>query len=192
MSKDAQTAYPVADFIAQRWSPRVFSSKEVSNDALGSLFEAARWSASCFNEQPWRYIVGNGPDSETYKKILECLVPFNQGWAASAPVLMLSVASTKFSSRGKKGQLNRHGVYDLGQATGALSAQATSMGLYLHQMGGFSVEAAREAFNIPEDFDPLAAIALGYMGAEEDTEPRVRHPLESIAFKGTWGESWQA
>jgi len=89
--KHAPNEAGVEDLIRRRWSPRAFSAKEVSAADLKAIFEAARWAASSYNEQPWRFLVGRRGD-ETYKKIFNTLVEFNQSWAKSAPVLVLSVA----------------------------------------------------------------------------------------------------
>jgi nitroreductase len=115
------------------------------------------------------------------------------GWAKEAPVLMLSVAQIVRSN----GKANRHGFHDVGQATAYMTLQALSEGIYLHQMGGFYVDKARELYQIPEDFEPVAAIALGYLGqpeqldekmCERELEPRTRDPLADILFGATWGE----
>ena len=131
-----------------RWSPRSFSDREVSTADLEKVFEAARWAASSFNEQPWRFLVGTR-GSETYKKIFDTLMPFNQLWAASAPVLILGVAKTTFSHNNTP---NRVALYDLGAAASYLTLQAAALGLATHQMGGFDPEAARKAFAISDDY----------------------------------------
>jgi nitroreductase len=188
MEKPAITDYTISPAIAKRWSPRTFASTPVATEHLSSLFEAARWSASCFNDQPWVFIVGTTANPETYSQILDCLVPFNVSWAKSAPVLMMAIARTTFNHNNKP---NESAEYDLGQAVATLSVQATSLGLYLHQMAGFDAAKVITTFNLPENMKPMAAIALGYMG-ELDTlpeelrakelEPRSRNPISSFVF----------
>ena len=196
--KKATTSQPILDAIANRWSPRAFADTPVSTEQLQQLMEAARWSASAFNAQPWRFIVATQEKKAEYEKILACLGEFNQAWAKRAPVLMIAVAETRFSHNDKP---NRHGGYDTGQAVASLSIQATELGLVLHQMAGFSADAARETFNIPDDYDPMAASALGYRGnadqlsepmQEKEVAPRTRKPFSEFVFSGTWGEAtWE-
>jgi len=185
--KHAPAETGVHTVIAQRWSPRAFADKPVSSEDLKKIFEAARWAASSFNEQPWRFIVGRKGDP-TYKKIFDTLVEFNQGWAKSAPLLILSAAKKTFSHNGSP---NGYGVHDTGAATATLSLQATSLGLHTHGMAGFDKEKAREAFAIPEDFDIGAVTALGYLGDAEtlpdglktqETSARTRKPLGEVVF----------
>jgi len=193
--KTATTGQPILNAIANRWSPRSFADKPVSPAQLQQLLEAARWAASAFNAQPWRFIVATKEDMAEYEKVLACLGEFNQAWAKSAPVLMIVSAANKFSHNDKP---NRHGGYDTGQAVASLSIQATELGLYLHQMAGFSPDAARETFTIPDDFEPMVAIALGYLGEpdqlseqmkERELMARERMPLSELVFSGTWGEA---
>jgi nitroreductase len=192
--KRAPAVEGVVPVIHERWSPRSFAEREVSTETLGKVFEAARWAASSFNEQPWRFLVGRRGDS-AYQKIFASLGEFNQKWARTAPVLILGVAKTKFSHNGAE---NRVAVYDLGAAAAYLVLQAAALGLAAHQMAGFDPEAARKSFGIPEEYAIGAVIALGYQGEpaalgdetliERETAPRTRKPLGEIVF-GEWGET---
>jgi len=171
-----------------RWSPRSFTDREVSPADLAKVFEAARWAASSFNEQPWRFLVGTR-GSEAYKKIFDSLMPFNQMWAKSAPVLILGTAKTKFSHNDSP---NRVAMYDLGAAASYLTLEASALGIATHQMGGFDPDAARKAFGIPEDYLFGSVIALGYQGEPEalpneqfkaqEVAPRTRKPLTEFVF----------
>jgi nitroreductase len=175
-----------------RWSPRSFSDREVSKADLAKVFEAARWTASSFNEQPWRFLVGIR-NSTTYKKIFDSLMPFNQQWAYAAPVLILGTARTKFSHNETP---NRVALFDLGAASSYLTLQAAALGLAAHQMGGFEADAARKAFAIPEDYILGSVIALGYQGEPaalpneqflaQELAPRQRKPLKDFVFS-SWG-----
>jgi nitroreductase len=186
--KQAPPVEGVLPVIHNRWSPRSFSDREVSPADLAKVFEAARWAASSFNEQPWRFLVGTR-NSITYKKILESLMPFNQAWAVHAPVLILGAAKTTFSHNGIP---NRVALYDLGAAASYLTLQAAALDLSTHQMAGFDAAVARQAFEIPEDFVLGAVIALGYQGDPEaltneqmltqEVAPRQRKPLEDFVF----------
>ena len=191
--KQAPAVDGVLPVILSRWSTRSFAGREVSPADLRRIFEAARWSASSFNEQPWRFLVGSR-NSLTYKKIFSTLIGFNQNWAAAAPVLILGAASTKFSHNGAP---NDYALYDLGAAASYLTLQAAALGLKTHSMAGFNHDAARKAFEIPESYALGAVIALGYQGepsalAEKDLlameiAPRTRKPLTDFVFS-SWGE----
>ncbi len=192
--KHAPAVEGVLPIIHKRWSPRAFSERAVEPAKLAKVFEAARWAASSFNEQPWRYLVGLRGD-ETYKKIYGALAEFNQAWAGHAPVLILGVAKTKFSHNGSE---NRFGVYDLGAASSYLTLQAAALGLAAHQMAGYDAKAAREAFGIPDEYALGAVIALGYQGEPsnlsheqmlaQEVAPRARKPLGEFVFS-EWGKA---
>jgi len=183
-----KTPTPIHDLLARRRSPYAFSPRRVDTEKLHRLFQAARWAPSSYNEQPWRFIVATREKPEDYFRLLGTLVEFNQQWAGQAPVLALAVAKLAFD---KDGSANRHAIYDLGQAVAQLTVQATAEGLFVHQMGGFSVQKARQEFHIPEGYEPVAALAIGYLGDSESAGPArpiARKPLEAVVFGGTWGE----
>jgi nitroreductase len=171
-----------------RWSPRSFSDREVGREDLARVFEAARWAASSFNEQPWRFLVGTR-NSETYRKILHSLMPFNQAWAGKAPVLILGAARTSFSHNDAP---NRVALYDLGAACSYLTLQAAALGLSTHQMAGFDEDTVRKSFEIPETYALGAVIALGYQGEPaalthpqmlaQETAQRTRKLLKDFVF----------
>jgi nitroreductase len=146
--------------IRNRWSPRAFSDRRVSPEDLTTLLEAARSAASSANEQPWRFIVAPDSESPQHAKLVEILNDSNQVWAKYAPVLLLTAAKRTFT---RTGGPNRHAMHDTGMALATLMIQATSMGIYVHAMEGFDVEAAKEAFSIPPDFEPATAVAIGYL-----------------------------
>ena len=187
--------YPVHALLAERRSPLAFAATPVAPEVLATLMEAARWSPSCMNEQPWSFIVATKANKSDFDRLLGCLVEFNVQWAQQAPVLLLSVAKLTFESSGK---LNRHAFHDVGQAIANLTFQATVSGLVVHQMGGFDVEKARREFSIPQDYEPVAAAAIGYPGnsaelpeklRKRDASPRMRKPLTNFVFEGGWGQS---
>jgi len=195
MEKPAVTDHDIHPLLANRWSPRAFDSKLVEPEKLAQLFEAARWSASCFNDQPWIFMVATKDDTINYQKMLDCLVPFNVAWAQAAPVLILAIAQKHFKHNGKP---NAWGEYDAGQAAANLVCQATALGLFAHQMGGFDADKAIATFHIPDTAKPMAAIAIGYAGEvsnlpsdlqEKETAPRVRQPLSSFVFTGDWEQT---
>ena len=171
MHNPAKTDYPVHDLIQNRWSPRAFSDNPVSPETLRSLFEAARWAPSSSNEQPWAFIVGTKDDLETHSKILSTLVEFNQGWAKHAPVLAIAVSQMEFA---RNKTPNRNAFYDTGAAVAHLTAEATSRGLFVHQMAGFEPQKAIEVFHIPKGWEPIAAFAIGYLVT------RTRYPTNCV------------
>jgi nitroreductase len=186
--KHAPAVEGVLSAIMRRWSPRSFADRDVSPDLLKKVFEAARWAASSFNEQPWRFLVGDR-NSLTYKKIFSALVPFNQAWAVSAPILILGAARTRFSHNDTP---NRVALFDLGAASSYLTLQASALGLSTHQMAGFDEAIARQAFEIPDIYILGSVIALGYQGEpaalpnqqfiDQEVAPRKRRPLKDFVF----------
>ena len=191
--RTAPTDHPIAALFATRWSTRAYQDRPVPAATLRSVLEAARWAASCMNEQPWNYLVTRrheGP--EAFAKLHACLSGGNQPWVAKAPVLMLSVARMTFAA---KGTPNRHAFHDQGQANANLVAQAAALGLQCRQMAGFDAAKAREAFAIPEGYEPVDCIAMGFPVPldeipaemrERELAPRVRKPLAEFVHLGDW------
>ncbi len=185
--------HPVLDAIAARWSPYVYDPSRGVDDAdLAALFEAARWAASSFNEQPWRFVVARREDGDDFERMLSCLVPANREWAQHAPVLVLAAVSTTFE---RNQSPNRTALHDLGLAVGNLMIEAASRGLAAHAMAGIDLDRARSAWGVPAGFDVVAAIALGYPGdpaaagerGEPDRTRRPRRRLAEFVFAGGWG-----
>ena len=187
--------YPIHELLAARWSPYAFDDRSVAVADIHSLFEAARWAPSSYNEQPWSYIVARREDPEEVGKVLSCLVEANQEWAKAAPVLVLCVVTRRFTRNNKE---NRAAVHDLGLASGNLVFEATSRGLSVHQMIGIEPEKARQIYNIPENSEAWTAMAIGYRGdparlpeelAERDLTRRKRKPLAEFVFAARWGDT---
>lgn len=178
--------------LRQRWSPRAFADGDVSPSTLALLLEAARWAPSCYNDQPWYFLVTRR-GRLGYQNLLECLVPQNQAWAATAPVLVLAVARPSFAHNAMP---NRHAWYDLGLAAAQLIVQATTLGLAVHQMAGFDAERARQCCAVPAELEPAVVLAIGYQGdpdrlpegvVEKDPALRERKAIAEFAFDGRWG-----
>ena len=193
--KQATTDYPIQPLLAERWSPYGFAERPVAAADLRSLFEAARWAASSYNEQPWTYFVATKSDPPEFERLLCCLVEGNQAWAKAAPVLALGVVSRRFARNNKE---NRAAVHDLGLAAGNLVLEATARGLRVHQMIGILPDKAREVYRIPEHYEAYTALAIGYEAdpaqlpdglRERDTTPRQRKPLSQFVFSGKWGQT---
>jgi len=180
--------YPIDPIFLHRWSPRAFDPAPIPENILMTLFEAARWSMSCFNEQPWRFFIATAEeDLKLYRSILS---ERNQKWTITAPVLGFMVASNKFAYNGKP---NFWAPFDTGAAWMAMTMQARKLGLYTHGMGGFDREKVYDALNIPrEDYTVIAAFALGRYGDREklpedflkEEQPNNRKPLETLIIRG--------
>jgi nitroreductase len=192
-SKRANTDYPIDDLLSDRWSPTAFSRRPVPDEDLRSLFEAARWTASSFNEQPWRFIVATQTDQEGFERMLSCLTDANVAWAKEAPVLALACTRLTFD---RGGQSNAAAEHDLGAASASLTLEATARGLRVHQMIGILPDRARELYRIPDDARPLTVLAIGFAGdpassskevRERDFAPRRRKPLSELVYGGKWG-----
>jgi len=195
MHKPAPAHFPIHDLIRDRWSPRAFAAKPIEPALLASLFEAARWAPSSSNEQPWAFLVATKDDPENFAKTLSVLVEFNASWAKEAAALVLAVSSLKFHANGTP---NRNAFYDTGAATALLSVEATHRGLAVHQMAGFDPAKAKQVFEIPEDWEPIAAMAIGYPGhpdalseklRDREIAPRTRKPLSEFVMSGRWGHT---
>jgi nitroreductase len=194
MSRSTPVDHPIHDLLARRWSPRAFSDQPVDAGTIQRLFEAARWSPSSFNEQPWAFFVATKDQPEAYAKLLSCLIDFNQSWARTAPVLVITAAHLTFE---RNGQANSHAYHDVGQAMAQLTVQATAEGLFVHQMAGIKPPHARMVLKLPEGWDPVSAAAIGYLGdpamlpeelRKRESAERVRKPQASFVFGSEWGE----
>lgn len=191
----ADTDYPVHELIAERWSPYCFDSRPVADDDIRSIFEAARWAPSSYNEQPWHYIIAKKENAVEFARLLSCLVEGNQDWARDVPLLALGITHLNFARNGKP---NRAAVHDLGLAAGNLLLEATARGLFVHQMIGILPDRIRELYGVPDGYEPLTGIAIGYQGkaqacsdemAQRDQARRPRKPLNEFLFSGNWGKA---
>ena len=189
--KRASTSVPILDVLADRWSPRAWQDRPVEDEKLLRMFEAARWAASSGNEQSWRFLLARRHFDESWEDALAWLVEGNREWAQAAPVHVLTAAATETP----RGPPYKHASHDHGQAMGNLSAQATADGLHVHQMGGILPDEARGRFSVPDDFDIVTAVTIGYLGdpaslserrRESELAPRSRRPLQETLFTGSW------
>lgn len=181
--------HSVTPLFLNRWSPRAFSERKVSDEDLYAILEAARWAPSSFNDQPWRFIVAKTEEQlDVFRGFLN---EFNRMWASRAPVLIV-VASDKLRENGDP---NGPHAFDAGAAWGYLALQATLKGLAAHAMGGFDQQKAREALQVPDRYELHVVVAIGYPGdkntlpegAREREAPNGRKPLGEIVFDGKVG-----
>lgn len=188
--KPAQSDFPIQPLLATRWSPRAFAQTPVEAAQVQILLEAARWAASSVNQQPWRFVVGMHGD-DYFNRIRDSLHPSNAVWAGNAPTLFLVVARVQHGER----RLS-HACFDCGLAVGNLSVQAEALGLRVHPMAGFSSPQIRAEFAIPDEFEPVVVLAVGYPSAdlsnlppylqEREQQPRTRYPQQDLVFNGSW------
>lgn len=186
-----QADYEIDPIYVMRWSPRAFSNKEVEQEKLNSLFEAARWAPSAANWQPWRFVYAKTEESRA--KFLLFINENNVEWCKNAPVL-LAIVSKK--TRNEAGDLNHFHAFDTGTAWGYLTLEAARQGLITHGMGGFDRHKAKEVLQIPEEYDVQAVVAIGYHDpnvelSERNKErevPSDRHPIENFVSEGMFIE----
>nr|WP_321413493.1 nitroreductase family protein [uncultured Allomuricauda sp.] len=191
LSKIADTDHEIFALLKQRYSPRTFKEKKINESQLNQLFEAARWSASSNNMQPWRFIYAE-KGTEAFDKMVDCLSDFNKKWAPKAPILMLAAYKEKTDD----GKDNFHALHDLGLSLGNMSLQAQYLDIALHHMAGVDLKKAQRDFSVPDGYHISSAIAVGYYGGELDDLPedlqeseqaeRERLPQEEFVFKNGW------
>lgn len=179
----------ILDILSKRYSPRAFSEKAIELNKVDKLFEAARWAASSHNAQPWRFIYAANGNKPTYDLLFDCLTEHNQDWVKFAPLLILTLTRKTYEHKNRP---YKHAWHDLGLAVGNMTAQAMSMGLYLHPMGGFDSEKVIVNFNIPDEYEPVTMIAAGYLGdvnilpeelKQREIAERKRKLLSDIVFQ---------
>jgi nitroreductase len=181
----------ILEIIQERWSPYSFSSNPVEEYKMKAMLEAASYAPSCNNEQPWMFVYTTRQNSEVFDNYLGFMVDSNRVWAKHAYALIISMARTKFSYNSKP---NRFAFHDTGMAVANLLIQALTMDIYVHQMGGFSVEKVKEYFKLNTDIEPVAMMAVGYIGdgisltselLKRDEKRRPRKSVNEFAFKNS-------
>jgi Nitroreductase len=191
LEQNRPTAYSIDPINVNRWSPRSFLEKEIPQEKLLSVFEAARFAPSAFNYQPWRFIVAASPEDRA--RFYTFIGEFNLTWCTKAPALVLIVSSTETD----KGPFPSH-AFDTGAAWGALAHEAVRQGLVTHAMTGFDFAKARETLGIPEDYAIQALVAIGYQGPSDALPegmaqrevPSPRKPVQELLFQGTFGQAF--
>lgn len=196
LEKPIDTTRPIHDLLVQRWSGVAYDpDRDIDKDTRLALAEAARWSPSCFGDQPWRFIFCHRRENpDAWDNAFQCLAEANQTWNRNVPLLILTCHDTRFVRNDKP---NGYGAYDSGAAAMSICLEATRHGLMTHQMAGFDPERARELFRIPERYVPKAMMAVGYQlpadripeqFRERESTARQRRPLGESFFDGSWGE----
>ena len=192
----AVTDHPIHDLLRKRWSARAFSSRRVEKTKLFSILEAARWTPSSRNEQPWRYIIFTTDNPSRLLEAQSVLLDSNS-FAKQAPILICAITKKTYTD---SLELNRLYFHDLGAANENMFLECFNQGLIMHEMGGFNVKLAKEIFNIPDDYEVGIMIAVGYQGTNDslpekfkvkNTKPRERKHLSEIAFLEDIGQGIQ-
>lgn len=180
------------ELIKARHSGRSYDcQRAVSQKEIDVLIEAIRLTPSCFGDEPWRYIICQKESNENaWQKLLNCLDESNQKWAKHAQVLIISLSAKNFR-KPDKGK-NFWAKHDTGAANYALMLQAASMNLMAHQMGGFDKDKIIKEFSIPENFNVMSVIAVGYEKEDAEIKEKKRRPIEEIFFYDKWTDHTQS
>jgi nitroreductase len=181
----------ILEIIQERWSPYAFSSASVEEFKLKAMFEAAGYAPSCNNEQPWEFVFTTQDEKEVFDDFVGFLNDGNKIWAKNAYALIISMARTKFSYNRKP---NRFAFHDTGMAVNNLLLQALSLDVFVHQMGGYSIEKVKNYFKLDDDIEPVAMMAVGYLGdgstltpelLKRDENRRPRKSIKEFVFKNS-------
>jgi nitroreductase len=180
--------YDVDEIFLNRWSPRAMSGEEISEDELMTLFEAAKWAPSSFNNQPWRFLYARR-NTENWLPFFNLLAEFNQAWAKNASALIVITSKKTFEHNRKPARTHS---FDAGAAWQNLALQGSARGLGVHGMQGFDYDKAREVLNVPDDCEVEAMVAVGKPGNKEELPeklrerefPSARKKLSEIVFEG--------
>ena len=181
----------ILEIIQERWSPYAFSPAKVEDFKLKAMFEAAGYAPSCNNEQPWLFVMTTREEAEVFNDYIGFMADGNKVWAKNAYAIAISMARTKFSHNGNP---NRWAFHDTGMAVTNLLLQAQALDVHVHQMGGYSIEKVKDYFKLKNDIEPIAMMAIGYLGdgsnlapeiLKRDEKRRPRKSVHEIVFKNT-------
>ena len=169
MTTGRKAHHPVAPIFLDRWSPRAFDASVMPDADLLTIFEAARWAPSSFNAQPWRFLYAKREDAD-WERFLDLLIPFNQGWAHSASVLIYILSDSQMEMVPGQPKASHSHSFDAGAAWACLALQATMMGYHAHGMVGVDFDRARAELKVPDRYRFEAAAVIGRVGAIEVLE----------------------
>lgn len=160
----------ILEIIQERWSPYAFSSTPVEEYKLKAMFEAAGYAPSADNEQPWAFVYTTQDDKEIFNQFTSFLADNNKVWARNAYALVISLARTRFSHSGRP---NRYAFHDTGMAVTNFLLQGLTFDVYVHQIGEYSIEKVKDYLRLSEDIEPVAIMAVGYLGDGSDLTPEL-------------------
>jgi nitroreductase len=193
-----ETNFEIDPTFIQRWSPRAFTGEPLPDEVLQAALEAARWSPSGGNTQPWRFIFSRH-GSQTWPLFLECLLEGNRSWAKNASALLVLLSKKDFMSNGQLTESSSYS-FDAGAAWMSLALQLTRMGWSTHAMAGIDKQKIRRDFEVPENYNIEAMIAIGKKGdpaqltpvLQSREQPSQRNPLELIQSEGKFKSDWRS
>ena len=185
-----KSTFPINPLILNRWSPRAMTGEDLDNEEIMSLFEAARWAPSSYNNQPWRFIYAKR-NTEHWERMFSLLAEGNKSWAKNSALLVVVISRKNFEFNEKPARTHQ---FDAGSAWENLALEAFSRGLVAHGMQGFNYDKARIDLIIPDDFEVMAMIAIGKKGSRESLPPELqekekltdRKPLKDIIMEGLY------
>ena len=188
--RSRKSTYPINPLILNRWSPRSMTGEELDNEEIMSLFEAARWAPSSFNNQPWRFIYAKR-NTEHWDRLFNLLAEANKTWAKNSALLVVVISRKNFEYNEKPARTHQ---FDAGSAWENLALEAFSRGIVAHGMQGFDYDKARIDLEIPADFEVMAMIAIGKKGPAKSLPPELqekekltdRKPLKDIVMEGIY------
>ena len=188
VQKVRKSDYSIHPIILNRWSPRSMTGDQISDQELMALFDAARWSPSSYNNQPWRFLYAKR-DTASWPLFFNLMVEGNQSWAKDAAVLVLAISSKNFDHNNKPCRTHS---FDTGAAWMAMALEAAWRGYVIHGMEGFDFEKAKRDLNIPDDYQVEALIAIGKRAPithlppelQKREAPSTRKNIEEIAIEG--------
>ena len=188
--RSRKSTYPINPLILNRWSPRAMTGEELDNEEIMSLFEAARWAPSSYNNQPWRFIYAKR-NTEHWDRLFSLLADGNRTWAKNSALLVVVISRKNFEYNEKPARTHQ---FDAGSAWENLALEAFSRGIVAHGMQGFDYDKARIELEIPTDFEVMAMIAIGKKGPRASLSPELqekekltdRKPLKDIVMEGIY------
>lgn len=181
----------ILEVIQDRWSPYSFSPGHIEDFKIKAMMEAAGQAPSCNNEQPWMFVIATQQNMKVFEDYLGFMTEGNRVRAKNAYAIIISMAHTRFTHNGNP---NRWAFHDTGMAVANMLTQAYALDVYVHQMGGFSVDMVKEYFKLNDDVEPVAMMAAGYLGdgelispelAKRDENRRPRKQINEFVFKNT-------
>ena len=182
-----KSKYPISDIFLNRRSQRAMSQEPVTNEELMTLFEAARFAPSAYNDQPWRFVYAR-KGTKLWQDLLDFMSPFNQSWAKDATVFVILISKKFFDFNGNLSHTNS---FDAGAAWMSFALQGSISGLVVHAIADLDYNKVQKALDLPEEFKIEIIIALGKPGNKEQLPVGLqeresfsdRKPLEEIVFE---------
>jgi nitroreductase len=173
-----KTMTDLAQTLRERWSPTAWDVNHVLTPGeVERLVEAARWSPSAGNSQPWSFATARRGDSR-HERLVPLLAPSARRWAPDASLLVVNVCHRYVE--GTDWDSSEFAEYDLGQSVAHMSLQAMSMGLFSRQFRAFDRGAVERELGVPEHWVAMTITAIGRPAQEQPADGRLRRPLADV------------